>query len=174
MKKGARLVNAARGELIDEALWRSAEKRQAGWGSARRVCGRAPKNSPLTELPNVIATPHVAGSTTEAQEEVGRRWRCRCAIILRRGDSQCGETCPRCRRISIAAGGRTWRCGTAGSFVARQRRRGRHAFAFAMRARLRRSGRICFAAPVLTGLLNVVLDEEVNVVNAPQVARHEG
>jgi len=36
-----------------------------------RIRRRAAKNSPLIGLPNVICTPHVAGSTAEAQEELG-------------------------------------------------------------------------------------------------------
>src|SRR3989475_7464681 len=72
MKKGARLINAARGELIDEAALAEALKGGKLAGAAVDVfAGEPPKNSPLVGLPNLIATPHVAGSTAEAQEEVG-------------------------------------------------------------------------------------------------------
>jgi len=39
------------------------------------------KNSPYAELDNVILTPHIAGSTAEAQEAVGIQIACRCASI---------------------------------------------------------------------------------------------
>jgi len=72
MKKGARVINAARGELIDEAALAAALKSGQLSGAAVDVFAEEPpKNSPLIGLSNFIATPHVAGSTTEAQEEVG-------------------------------------------------------------------------------------------------------
>src|ERR1700675_4217964 len=72
MKKGAFIINAARGELIEEAALANALKSGHIGGAGLDVFAvEPPKNSPLVGLPNVIATPHIAGSTTEAQEEVG-------------------------------------------------------------------------------------------------------
>jgi len=72
MKKGIRIVNCARGELIvDEAL---AEAVQSGHvaGAALDVFRSEPlKDSPYFELDNVLLSPHIAGSTDEAQEAIG-------------------------------------------------------------------------------------------------------
>lgn len=72
MKKGVRIVNCARGELvIEEALADAVRNGHVG-GAALDVFRKEPlKDSPFFELEDVILTPHIAGSTAEAQEAVG-------------------------------------------------------------------------------------------------------
>jgi D-3-phosphoglycerate dehydrogenase len=72
MKKGVRIINCARGELIDDAALVEALKSGQVAGAALDVFAQEPaKNTPYAELDNVILTPHIAGSTAEAQEAVG-------------------------------------------------------------------------------------------------------
>ncbi len=72
MKKGIRIVNCARGELIvDEALVEGLQSGTVG-GAALDVFREEPlKNSPYFALENVVLTPHLGGSTDEAQEAIG-------------------------------------------------------------------------------------------------------
>jgi D-3-phosphoglycerate dehydrogenase / 2-oxoglutarate reductase len=72
MKKGVRLVNCARGELINEADLAEGLKSGQPAGAALDVFTEEPlKNSPFVGLENVLLTPHIGGSTNEAQEAVG-------------------------------------------------------------------------------------------------------
>ena len=72
MKKGVRLVNCARGELLNEAAVIEALQSGQLGGAGLDVYSNEPlKDSPLMTLPNVLLTPHIAGSTNEAQEAVG-------------------------------------------------------------------------------------------------------
>jgi D-3-phosphoglycerate dehydrogenase / 2-oxoglutarate reductase len=72
MKRHVRIVNCARGELIvDEALVEALRSGQIA-GAALDVFSSEPlRDSPYFGLENVVLTPHIAGSTAEAQEAVG-------------------------------------------------------------------------------------------------------
>ena len=72
MKKGVRIVNCARGELIvEEALAEALKSGHVG-GAALDVFHQEPlKDSPFFAMDNVILSPHIAGATDEAQEAIG-------------------------------------------------------------------------------------------------------
>jgi len=176
MKKTARIVNAARGELIDEAALAEALKNGRLAGAALDVfTEEPPKNSPLIGLPNVIATPHIAGSTAEAQEEVGTQVSVQIRDYLTEGIIRNAVNLPalsadQYRRVrpylELAE-----RLGTLVSQAAAARPE---------RVRIRYAGEVAevgthlLRSAVLAGVLNAVLDEKVNVVNAPAMAAARG
>jgi D-3-phosphoglycerate dehydrogenase len=71
MPDGARIVNAARGELIDEGALIDALRSGKLAGAALDVFSDEPYTGPLLELDNVVVTPHLAASTEEAQDRAG-------------------------------------------------------------------------------------------------------
>jgi D-3-phosphoglycerate dehydrogenase len=176
MKTGARIINAARGELIDESSLAAALKSGKLAGAALDVFAEEPpKNSPLVGLSNVIATPHVAGSTTEAQEEVGTQVAVQLKDYLSEGIIRNAVNLPalsadQYRRVrpylELAE-----RLGSLVSQAADTR---------PARIRIRYAGEVAevgthlLRSAVLAGVLNAVLDEKVNVVNAPAVAAARG
>jgi D-3-phosphoglycerate dehydrogenase len=176
MKKGVRIVNAARGELINEADLAAALKSgQAGGAALDVFVEEPPKNSPLIGLPNVICTPHVAGSTAEAQEELGIQVAVQVRDYLSEGIIKNAVNLPalspeqykRVRPYLALAE----RLGSLVSQAAPTR---------PARIRIRYAGELAEVGThllrnaVLTGILNAVLDEKVNVVNAPAVAAARG
>lgn len=176
MKKGVRIVNAARGELINEADLAAALKSGHVAGAALDVFAEEPpKNCPLIGLPSVIATPHVAGSTAEAQEELGTQVAVQVRDYLVEGVIRNAVNLPalspeQYRRVRpyLALAERL------GSLVSQA------AATRPARIRIRYAGELAEVGThllrntVLTGLLNAVLDEKVNVVNAAAVAAARG
>jgi D-3-phosphoglycerate dehydrogenase / 2-oxoglutarate reductase len=71
MRDGVRLVNAARGELVDEGALLDALHSGKVAGAALDVFSSEPYAGPLLELDNVVVTPHLAASTDEAQDRAG-------------------------------------------------------------------------------------------------------
>jgi D-3-phosphoglycerate dehydrogenase / 2-oxoglutarate reductase len=68
---GARVINAARGELVDEEALIEALRSGKLAAAAVDVYSQEPYSGPLLELDNVVATPHLAASTEEAQDRAG-------------------------------------------------------------------------------------------------------
>jgi D-3-phosphoglycerate dehydrogenase / 2-oxoglutarate reductase len=71
MRPGVRIVNAARGPLLDEDALLTALRSGKVAGAALDVFGDEPYSGPLLELDNVVVTPHLAASTGEAQDRAG-------------------------------------------------------------------------------------------------------
>jgi D-3-phosphoglycerate dehydrogenase len=71
MRDGVRIVNAARGELLDEEALLDALRSGKVGGAALDVFSAEPYTGPLLELDNVVVTPHLAASTEEAQDRAG-------------------------------------------------------------------------------------------------------
>jgi len=177
MKKGARLINCARGELIDEAaLAEALRSGQLAGAAVDTFAEEPPKNSPLLGLPNLIATPHIAGSTAEAQEEVGTLIAQQVRDYLAEGLIRNAVNMPalsaeqyRRLRPYLELGERL------GAFVAQAA-----PSASFSRIHIRYAGEAAelgshvIRSAVLIGILNIVLDEKVNLVNASQAAAARG
>lgn len=71
MRDGVRIVNAARGGLVDEKALASAIRSGKVAGAALDVFEEEPYAGPLLALEQIVVTPHLAGSTTEAQDRAG-------------------------------------------------------------------------------------------------------
>lgn len=90
MKTGVRIVNCARGELIDEEALAEAMQSGKVAGAALDVFEKEPPDAQnsLLAMDNFVATPHIGGSTEEAQEIVGIRIAEQVADYLRDGIAQ--------------------------------------------------------------------------------------
>ena len=177
MKKGARLINCARGELIDEgALYEALKSGQIAGAGLDTFAVEPPKDSPLIGLPNLIATPHIAGSTAEAQEEVGTAIALQVRDyladgLIRNAVNMPGLAPDQYRRLQpyLELGERL------GAFVAQAA----PSRSFS-RVRIQYTGEPAelgshvIRSAVLIGILNSVLAEKVNLVNASAVAAARG
>ena len=177
MKRGARLVNCARGELIDEsALAEALKSGQLAAAAVDTFAQEPPKNSPLIGLANLIATPHIAGSTAEAQEEVGTAVAQQVRDYLGDGSIRNAVNMPalspeQYRRLHpyIDLGERL------GALIAQAA----PSPSFS-RIRIRYAGEAAelgshvVRSAILSGILNCVLSERVNLVNASSVAAERG
>lgn len=102
MKEGACLLNLARGSIVDHEALGEALKSGRLSGASVDVFPSEPENnqpfsSPLQHLPNVILTPHIGGSTEEAQENIGSFVSSRLLDYVRTGTSTLSVNFPHCQ-----------------------------------------------------------------------------
>jgi D-3-phosphoglycerate dehydrogenase len=101
MKDGACLINLSRGFVVDhEALARHLKSGKLA-GAAVDVFPKEPEtggafSSPLQGLPNVILTPHIGGSTEEAQQNIGQFVSARMIDYFKSGNSLLSVNLPHC------------------------------------------------------------------------------
>src|SRR5260370_924100 len=176
MKKGVRLVNCARGELIDDAALAAALQSGHVAGAALDVfTEEPPKGSPLLALENVLATPHIAGSTHEAQDAVGMQIARQVKDYLKDGVIQNAVNVPSVSHdeyvemepyILLAE--------RLGAFLAQA------ITCHLEEISIRYSGRIAewktdlIRNGAIKGILNLMLSERANLVNAASLAQERG
>ncbi len=108
MKPGALFLNLARGSVVDyDALASTLRGGRLG-GAAVDVYPEEPESNgrfviPLQGLPNVILTPHVGGSTEQAQEHIGRFVSSRLVEYARTGNTMMSVNLPHCH-LDVAPG----------------------------------------------------------------------
>jgi len=175
MKNGVRIINCARGGLVDEDALAEAIKAGKVAGAGVDVFVTEPaESSVLFGLPNVVCTPHLGASTTEAQENVALQVAEQMADYLTSGavsnalnmPSISGEEAPRLQPFVRVAE-------NLGSFA------GQLTESQILGVRIEYAGDVAdmntkaLTAALLGGLLRPMLSE-VNMVNAPIVAKERG
>lgn len=177
MKNGVRIVNCARGELIDEAALRDAIESGKVAGASLDVFSSEPppSDSPLFELDSMIATPHIGGSTEEAQEIVGVRIAEQMVEYLRSGVAINAVNMP-------ALSPEQYR--TLGPYIEVSERLGN--FAAHIAAGNPKTVRLVYFGKIadnntnllrnagLAGVLNRSMSQKANLVNAMQIASERG
>jgi D-3-phosphoglycerate dehydrogenase len=176
MKKGVRIVNCARGELIDGVALKKAIESGKVSGAALDVFQTEPPvGEPLLAFDNVLATPHIGGSTEEAQEAIGVRIAEQVLGYLRDGVALNAVNVPAMTAEQFRAIGPyatlAERLGTFAAFVATGNPR---------LVRLTYKGKIAdqnthlIRNAGLAGVLSRSLARRANVVNALQIAADRG
>jgi D-3-phosphoglycerate dehydrogenase / 2-oxoglutarate reductase len=171
-KPGVRIVNCARGGLIDEAALYDAIRSGHVAGAALDVFAEEPaRGSPLFELDEVVVTPHLGASTAEAQEKVAVQIAEQIADYLTTGavvnalnlPSISAEEAPRLRPYLTLAQ-------QLGSFAGQLTETGLRAVTITYAGQVAHLNTQPLTAALLQGLLAPWL-ASVNAVNAPLVAR---
>ena len=175
MKKGVRIINCARGGLVDEAALSEALKNGPVAGAAFDVFGTEPATeNPLFNLPNVVCTPHLGASTSEAQENVALQIAEQMSDYLLRGaisnainfPSISAEEAPRLKPLIALAE-------KLGSFAGQLTETGISKVQLAYEGAVAQMNTKALTSAALAGLLRPMLGD-VNVVSAPLVAKERG
>ena len=175
MKKGVRIINCARGGLVDEGALYEALKNGQVAGAAFDVFVTEPATeNPLFHLPNVVCTPHLGAATSEAQENVALQIAEQMSDYLLRGaitnainfPSISAEEAPKLKPFIALAE-------KLGSFAGQLTETGISKVQLAYEGAVAQMNTKALTSAALAGLLRPMLGD-VNVVSAPVVAKERG
>jgi len=175
MKSGVRIINCARGGLVDENALRSALDEGRVAGAAFDVFTVEPATSnPLFGHPNVVCTPHLGAATTEAQENVALQVAEQMSDYLLRGaisnavnfPSITAEEAPKLKPFIALAE-------KLGSFAGQLTETGIEKVQITYEGAVAQMKTKALTSSAIAGMLRPML-QDVNVVSAPIVAKERG
>ncbi|MBO0712456.1 MAG: phosphoglycerate dehydrogenase, partial [Acetobacteraceae bacterium] len=175
MKQGVRIINCARGGLVDEKALREALDSGHVAGAAFDVFVAEPATkNPLFGHPNVVCTPHLGASTTEAQENVALQIAEQMSDYLLHGaisnavnfPSITAEEAPRLKPFIALAE-------KLGSFAGQLTETGIKKVQLAYEGAVAQMNTKTLTSSAVAGLLRPML-QDVNVVSAPIIAKERG
>lgn len=177
MKNGVRIVNCARGGIVDEAALYDALKSGKVAGAACDVFEKEPVDpkNPLLSLENFICTPHIGAATTEAQENVALAVAEQAVDFLVKGivrnavniPSVSAELLPKIQPYLVLAE-------KLGSFQTQRYEGALERVVIEYRGEVVDLSTAPITIAALKGLLTPILEEPVNYVNAPIIAKERG
>jgi len=176
MKEGVKIINCARGGIIDEVALAEAVKSGKVGGAALDVFENEPPfDSPVLGLENIIVTPHLGASTEEAQINVARDIALQVLDFLKKGIVRNAVNMPELDPEKMK---------TLGPYIALCEKLGRLQAQISeggfTHISVQYSGEILhyeikpLTIALLKGLLEPILERQVNFVNAPLIAQERG
>ena len=174
-KKGVRIINCARGGLVDEHALADALKSGHVAGAAFDVFEVEPAtDSPLFHLPNVVVTPHLGAATTEAQENVALQVAEQMSDYLLTGAVQNALNMPSVTAEEAAVMGPWLRlAANLGAFAGQMTDEPIRAVNLLYDGTVSHMNLAALNCAAIAGIMKVA-NPDVNMVSAPVVARERG
>ena len=172
-KPGVRLINCARGGLVDEAALAAALASGQVAGAALDVFETEPlpNDSPLRGIPNLILTPHLGASTVEAQESVGIEIARAIRAALLEGTIRNAVNMPNLDAKTLAIVGPHLRFGEKlGRFLSQVSPKRVESLNINYSGKVNEVDTTTITRSILKGFLHLAGGDEVNEVNAPAFA----
>lgn len=177
LKPGCRIVNCARGGLVDEAALYDALAKKHVAAAALDVFETEPPPAdfPLRTLPNIVFTPHLGASTTEAQESVGIEIAQAIRAALLQGEIRNAVNVPNIDAVTLGVIAPSLElCEHLGKFLAQIAPKRVETLRFRFCGKISEFDLNPMSRAGLTGYLSRSSGSEVNQVNAPALASSLG
>ena len=175
MKPDARIINVARGGMVDEeALARAVREGRIAGAAIDVFVEEPPTSSPLFGVEQVVVTPHLAGSTAEAQDNAGITIAEQVCLALRGEIAQYAVNVDIGREISEEVRPFLALAGKLGRIFTNIAPEGVQGVRFTVSGQIAERDTRVLALSALRGMLSAVVMEPVTFVNAPLLAEERG